>query len=78
MKKAPQKPVKGKSVARYIHHWLKSEVVRLSWGKSEYDYYLDGMKLLNKYLWLRRKAGENKAGVWLKKMHQDAKSVDKL
>ena len=70
MKKAPKKPVKPvktKAVAKYVQHWLKPEVVRLSWGENVYDYYLDGYKLLSTYLWLRRKAGENKAGVWLKK-----------
>ena len=65
--KKPLKPVEQGKGAKYVKHWLQPEVGRLSWGESVYDYYLYDGKLLQKYLWLKSKAGENKAGIWLKK-----------
>lgn len=64
--KEVKKPAPGKG-AEYLYHWIKPEVVGIRWGDNKYEYFLDGTTLLNRYLWLRRQAGENKAALWLKK-----------
>ena len=57
----------GNAGAVYVKHYEKPDVVVVAWGNKQYEYYLDG-KNLQKYLFMRRKAGDNKAGIWLKKV----------
>lgn len=76
--KATKKPVKRRvssKGARYISHQERPEIVRLAWGEKVYDHYLYSVFLLERYLWLRRKAGENKAALWLKKNADHIKKV---
>lgn len=68
--------VKDNQEAKYVHHWLKPEVVRVQWGAKTYDYYLDGIPNLNTFLWLKNRAGMNKAANWLKKNAYKYESVE--
>ena len=67
IKRTEEIKITGNVGAIYVRHYEKPDVVVMAWGSKQYEYYLDG-KNLKKYLFMRTKAGDNKAGIWLKKV----------
>jgi hypothetical protein len=53
----------------------KPELVKIKWNSSVYEYHLNSYQDLNKYLFIRRKAGETKGALWLKKNCQSCVKI---
>jgi len=56
--------------------WTNPEVVRIQWGERIYDYYVDSLKTLNKFLHIKNVAGINKASAWIKDICYKMERVD--
>ena len=54
--------------AKLIHWWSSPEVIRIQWDTDRvYDYFLDSISDINKFFYIKSKAGINKASAWLNK-----------
>jgi hypothetical protein len=59
-----------------IKWWNSPDVIRIQWGSKVYDYYLTSIEDMNKFFYIKTKAGINKASAWLKKQAYKTESVN--